>query len=256
MLAYQSGTVSRMLLNYFNTPAEVNAEGPYAMPRPDKVICNGPMPYDYLRGSGWPRERLSVAEATRYSHLNACMGRGRQSKKDAVLLAFSINHEESGALLRMAYEAFKDTPDIEVWLRPHPYSRLERVLELAAIGPVSPPFKVKKGRIADILSEARVVVAGESGVSLEAVACGCGLILADTPEWINMSPLKGIDAGLIKKVDSPEGLREAVSEIFRQGDDPDGRMAQARRIIDNFFCLDRRTDEPKNFLKILVGADG
>ena len=249
LYGYQPGTISRMLLRYFNDPKEIIEKNEYVIPKPDKIICNGKISYDYFRESGWPDEKLSMAEAIRYGHLKEEMFlRRKEERKNTVLVTFSISEKEGSSIFNAAYEAFKDKKDMRIWLRPHPALRFEKILELSGI--YDNPFEIKKGSLKEALKEARVVIAGESSVSVEAIACGCDVILINTPEWINMSPLKYIESPMIRDVYSDEELRDAVDDIFaRETTPPDG---EAKNIIDRFFYLNEKTDTPEAFLRVLT----
>lgn len=256
LYGYVSGTVSRMLLNCFNHPEEVSDGGSYALPQPDKIVCNGRLPYAYMKESGWPEEKLSIGEALKYSYLKRHLNSQSSDKKqNIVLLAFSISPEESSSILNIVYEAFKDKPDVEVWLRPHPALRLENVFKLSGMSVKNFPFKIKNGRLEDILLKVKVVIAGESSVSIEAIACGCNVVIVEVPEWINMSPLKGIYSQVIKTADSPQSLQGVILSIFQEEYDSQRHTAEARKIINDFFYLNQENDTPHQFLKLIMNAD-
>ena len=255
LLGYQSGTVSRMLLNYFNDPAELKANGSYAMAQPEKIICNGKISYNYLEKSGWPVEKLSIAEATRYYHLKERMMAKFSGKENIVLLACSISPEESSSILNVVYEALNNREDVEVWIKPHPFLQIEKVFKLSGINLRDCPFQIKKEPIENLLAEARIAIVGESGVSIEALALGCEVILANVPEWINMSPLRNVKAGVIRMVDSPEKLRQIVVDILKVKYNPEQHAAETRKIINDFFCFNEKSDIPERFLQLLSSAD-
>jgi len=253
LFAYQQCTVSRMLLNYFNHPSEIRDVKKYALPQPDRIICNGNLPYSYMLESGWPSDKISIVEALRYSHFREYLSQEPNSKREnVVLLAFSISPEESSSILNMAYEAFKDSKDIEVWIRPHSSLQLEKVFELSQISIEGFPFKIKRGNLSDILSKVRVVVVGESSVSIEAIACGCSVVIVNVPEWINMSPLKGMRSDVLKIADSPRALRELISNIFKESYDSEKHIVEAKRIVSDFFYLNQEKEIPEKFLKLLT----
>jgi surface carbohydrate biosynthesis protein (TIGR04326 family) len=256
LYGFQSGTVSRMLLNYFNYPPELSDGGSYHLPRPNKIICNGRLPYSHLQESGWPRERLWVAEALRYTHFRKYPGlQPAGEKQNIVLLALSISPEESSSVLNIVHEAFKGRKDMEIWLRPHPALQLENVFKLSGMSAKNPLFKIDNGRLADTLLKARVVVVGQSSVSIEALACGCDVVIVDVPEWINMSPLKGMHSQVIRTADSARSLQEVISGIFQEEYDSKKHAAEAGRIINDFFYLNQETDTPRNFLKLLMSTN-
>ena len=249
--AYQSGTMPRMLLNLFNNPREIIDDKFYAMPRPDKIICNGELHYGYVRESGWPEENIIIAEAIRYSHFKKSLEKKWCKKKDVVLLAFSISPEESSSILTITYESLKDLKDKEVWVKPHPFLDLKRVLELSGIPEENFPFKLKTGPIEDLLSDARVVIVGESGVSIEALAFGCDVVTVNVPEWINMSPLRYVKTEMTRVANSPEELRQIVTGIFKEEYRSEIHAVEARRIINRFFCLNQDSDFPSRLLSLL-----
>lgn len=250
LYSYQSGTISRMLLNYFNHPSEIADKGPYPIPRPDGLICNGRVPFRYMVESGWPAEDLLVGEAIRYSHLRNRI-KNRYGKKRVVLLALSISPEESNSILTLAGEALRDMDDVEVWIKPHPFLNVETVLKMADLSADNLPFKIRKEPIDSLLPDVRVMVVGESGVTIEALAFGCEIITVTSPEWINMSPLRYEESNIIKKISSAEELREAVREMVTKEYDPEAARSESSRILNDFFCLDQASDGPSKILGLL-----
>lgn len=250
LYAYQSGTVTKMLLNYFNHPIEVRGGMPYAMPLPEKVICDGNAPYNYMRESGWPEERLVVAEAIRYNHLKRGLSLKWDRKRNVIFLAFSISSKESSSILNIAYEALKDLDNVEVWVKAHPFLRIEKVFELSGISSCG-MFKVKNEPIQDLLPDVRIVIAGQSGVSIEALAYGCEVLIVDMAEWINMSPLKHIDIDTVKCISSAEELRQAVVAILKKEYNPEGHAFWAKKLVNEHLCLNMDSNAPCRFLELL-----
>lgn len=256
LYGYQSGTVSRMLLNYFNYPNELINDNLYPMPLPEKVICDGRLPYNYMRDSGWPEDRISIAEAIRYNHLNKRMTPKYDRKKNVVLLAFSISSEESSSILNIAYESLRDLNGIEVWMKAHPFLHLKKVLEMSGILERDICFRIKDEPIEELLSEARMVISGQSGVSVQALLYGCQVIIVNVPEWINMSPLKDEESRLITSISSPEELKQAVIKVFGEEYNFEQYAHEAREIIDEYFCLNQHSDIPDKFLTLLRDDGG
>ena len=69
IFSYQHSSISKLFLNYFVAPSQMHLGPSYNIKCPDKIICNGSITYDYMRESGWPQDRLLVAEAIRYNYL-------------------------------------------------------------------------------------------------------------------------------------------------------------------------------------------
>ncbi len=252
LLGYQHTSVSSMLMNYFNYPGEIIDERSYALRHPDNIVCNSRIVYNYMRESGWPKEKLLVAEAIRYNHLKQYMKTKWNKNKKTVLLVFSISPEESSSILNLAYESFKETADIEIWVKPHPLLEFEEVLRFSNISKESLPFQIKNGPIEDLLSEARIVIVGESSVSIEALTFGCEVVIVNVPEWINMSSLRYVRSELIRTVNSPEELRQTVSNIFNEEYRPEIHRTEASRIVNDYFYLNQDSDIPTKLLELLI----
>lgn len=253
LYAYQSGTISGMLLNYFNASEEINGDGTYLMPKPDKIICNGKIPYSYIRSSGWPQKKVAIAEAIRYNHLKQYLSNaGYLKKKKVVLVAFSISPEESSAIFNICCDGLRDLRNnIEVWIKPHPFLDIRKIPSYSLLGLEDFSFQVKYDPVEHLLSEARVVIAGESSVSIEALASGCSVIIVDTPEWFGMSPLRDIKSEMVRIVKSPNHLRQSVLDIMGNNEPRIKDKSELTNIINDFFCLDPNSDRPDMLLQLI-----
>lgn len=252
LFGYQHATVPKMILNYFNDMHELSNDcKQYAMPQPDMIICNGKLPYSYLRSCGWPDGKLCIAEAIRYNYLKRYLKKNWNKTKNVILLAFSINPEESHAILNIVYEGLKNLDGIEVWVKPHPFLQIEKVFELSEISQKEVYFKIKDDPIENLLPEVKVIIVGESSVSIEALAFGCKVITVNTPEMVNMSPLRDVETSMVKNVSSVEELKQAVISIFEEKYDPVIHTEEITKIINEFFCFNEKSSVPERFLEIL-----
>jgi surface carbohydrate biosynthesis protein (TIGR04326 family) len=251
LYGYQSGTVSRMLLNYFPSSKEINDSRDYPMPKPDKLLCNGNNPYMLFKDSGWKDNEIEVVEAIRYEYLQKYF-QIKPEKKRAVLIACSISVEESSSIIRIASEALKAFQDIEVWIRPHPSLNLDRILGKYGSSENSKRLILRKEPIDIVLSEARVVIAGETGVSVEALAFGCEIIIVNVPEWINMSPLNNYISESIHKIYSADELKAVISRIFNSQSYTIQKKEKLKKIVEDFFYFQRQSTDPERLLNILL----
>ncbi|UCD54980.1 MAG: hypothetical protein JSV93_05545 [Candidatus Omnitrophota bacterium] len=251
LFGYQHSTVSKMLLNYFNKPDEIRKLQNYMFPQPDRIICDGPLPLRYLKESGWPEDKLTIAEAVRYDHLRKQICKSREKKKNTVLLALSISTEESSSILNITYQALNQLKEMEVWIRPHPFASVEDIFKTSGISKKNLTFSIRNEPIEKLLSEAHIVIVGFSGVSVEAVAFGCRIVTVNVPEWINMSALKDIKSEIVKTAGSPAELREIVIKITKEKYDFQMIKSESKKIIDAFFYLDRKSDVPERFIELL-----
>ncbi len=250
LYGYQHATVSRMLLNYFHYSTEVVERGNYALPLPEKIICNGQVPYGYMQSCGYASDRLAAAEAIRYNHLKSAVIPKNKSRP-IVLVALSMNLGESASILRFVSQSFQGLGGIEVWIKAHPFLDAEAVMQAASIKLTGLGFQVQQGKIIDLLSSARVVIAGESGVAVEALALGCCVIQIKSAAWINMSPLAQVQSSLVQTAASYGQLHRQAVDIMGRGYDPEEHAREAKRIIYSFFNLNVNSDIPQRLLDIV-----
>ena len=251
LLGYQHSTASNMLLSYFNNFSDFIRHDPYPLVRPDKIVCNGHSYHDALISLGWPEDSMVIAEAVRYDHINVNRSKAIGFKKRVVLIVFSISVEESSSLLSIVYHAFKDDKNIEIWIKPHPFVNIQKVLNKAGMKDVRTPFILKKDPIEDLLAQARIVIVGESTVSIESLAFGCEIILVNNPEWINMSSLRDVDCSTVSVVSSVEELKEKIHLIFNLEYNLLEIKDETDKVIDHFFYFNKTSNVPERFLQLL-----
>ncbi len=251
LFGYQHACVSKMELFYFNDKEEIHGSDRYRLPRPDRIICNGNRPYTYLAGCGWESDRLAIAEAIRFNHLKQTLQSHRGEKGDIVVIGLSINPEGSSALLSLAYEAMRELDEIEVWIKPHPFLKLEKALALSGISQDDLRATVRYEPIEQLLADAKILVVAESSIAVEALALGCTVINVNNAEFIDISPLRGIETPLVSTVSSAEELQQAIMGTINGLYDNKGHSEEAERIINDFFYLNRKTDVPEKFMSLL-----
>ncbi len=251
LYAYQHGTLSRMLLNYFNAPSEIRTRGALSMAQPDRILCTGQVPFEHLRESGWPEKCLTIVEAIRYSYLRDSLVSAQSQKRNAVLVPLSLSAVEGRALLSAASEAFRDWDGAEIWIKPHPFLGMTGL----GVSPNSPGwnprFQIKLQPIEELLPYVKVAIVGESGVSLESLAFCTKIVLVNVPEFINMSPLRGVKSEMVETISSIEALRKAVESVMNSKWDAAKFHAEARKVVTDYFCLGSGSDLPARFLRVL-----
>ncbi|MBA7713619.1 hypothetical protein ES703_122625 [subsurface metagenome] len=239
-----------MLLNYFNHPSELQeADSKFAMPKPDKMACDGEISHNYFRESGWREDELTIVEAIRYAHLRDILQHGREAKDNVILVAFSISVEESAAILNMVYEGLKDATNVKVWLKPHPFLPMDSVLKKSGISLSDVQFEIKQGQIEKLLPNVKGVIISESSVAIEALAYGCRIITLNLPDMVNMSPLRGIPSNLVKYVNSAVQLKETVNELVAE--DEENNREENKELINKVFYFNTTSAKPERFLEVL-----
>lgn len=164
-------------------------------------------------------------------------------------MALSISSEEAKSSIRFLREAFLGWKNGEIWVRPHPFLDLKKVLKRDGLHPLPPPFRMMNGPLYPLLETAPIVIVGESSVTLEALAHGCAIMAIDSPEWVNMSPLRGYGTTAYRSFDSPKVLREEVDGLLARLPSPLVEDSERVRVVQDFFNLE--WDEPQRLLALL-----
>ena len=250
-LAYQHGTIPSFMLSYFNHPSEIEGEDEYPMPRPDRIICNGQSSHRHFLQCGWPEDMLNVAEAIRYPHLRRKRIAPGENKKPVVLVVSSIGMEESSALLNKTYESLKEKDGIEAWFKPHPFLRITQFPPQTREIIENSFFQTRSESVTELLPEVRVTIVGASGVGIEALAYGSDVVIVNTPDWINMSPLLGVSSPLIHCVDTVDELCDIIKYILAQDFNEEQHRIEAQRILDDMFFFTEDSENPTKLLSFL-----
>jgi hypothetical protein len=96
------------------------------------------------------------------------------------------------------------------------------------------------------------MIGSQSGVSFEALAYGCEVVIVNTPEQINMSPLKNVQSDLIWHAQTIQEVRNIILNILDREIDVKNSLEEAKRIIDDYFYLNPSSDQPDRLLAILL----
>ena len=234
-IGFQHSNCSRNLFNYFYQPIELNESGgPEFLPLPDVLACNGDIPMDLMSSCGYPNIRK--VEAIRHLHIKYYLNESALSKKEkAVLIAGSIDKQETKSLISWFYEAFPEPKGFKVWLKGHPYLPLDRIVGELNIPLSDSGYIVKQGPISDLIDTARVIIAGHSSVAVDALASNTAVILPVFADCMFMSPLKGFEEYYLKVKHFTE-LRSEVEKLMK--DSKRENFKDAKSFVNKYWCLD------------------
>lgn len=229
LIGYQHATVSPMWLSHFISQAERGK-----VPFPDRVVTNGPHPYDLLRKNGVPEQVLACGGALRYG---SALGREAPEPARApsgrsplrVLVTPSIVMTQAAELLLAALRAFQEPGAFKVTIKFHPCFPAARVLAEAGVD--SPPAHVTIATepVPMLLRDADVLVYTDSTTAVEALAQGVPIVHFASNYEIDTDPLATFE-GVRVSVDTAETLRAAARAVVDA--DAGARAARVRRWRD------------------------
>tara|TARA_Y100001936_G_scaffold23825_1_gene21559 strand:- start:3038 stop:4924 length:1887 start_codon:yes stop_codon:yes gene_type:complete len=167
--------------------------GDNSQPLPDHLAVGTLPGINFLKQSGYPKDRLFEVEALRYSHLRGRYGSEKKELKSSsrvLLIAPGMTNHETKVHFNMLVLASKlgglDKYQ-KVILKQHPGYPLDEFLEDFDL-----PFtySITKENLDNLWSKVDVVYCPNSpGVSLEAVYLGIPIIIPGPIDSLNMSPL-------------------------------------------------------------------
>jgi len=222
VIGIQHSIMPLLMLNYFNHPDELCSEDNiHGVPRPDYLGCVGEITTDLLRQSGWEEERTFVWGAIRFQHfpedldqtVNWC------DRKKEIVVALSINPNESAELLGYIRQAFSQCSGFRVLIKPHPFLSLDRLLESLDIELNPAIFEIVDVSLNKLFNHAKAAIICESSASLESIACGCPVVIPRLISTIDLSPLSGL-SNLAMYVDDTKQLRRTIEEIINKKSSP------------------------------------
>lgn len=164
-----------------------------------------------------------------------------------MLIAGSINRQETRALISLFHEAFPKPQEFKVWLKGHPFLPFEQILEELNINAGSCGYIIKHDPIDKLLSFAKILIVGLSTVALEGLAMGCKVIIPVFADNMFMSPLGGFEQ-FYAKVYNPQELKAVVRKIMER-DIPKEPYFKSVEFIREYWCLDKSLKRWEKLLK-------
>lgn len=250
----QHTIVPLRLLMYFYDQMELK-DGDYiqTMPKPDYLACTGEIPAKLLINSGWNKERVFPWGALRFQHFRQHLKHtvSWEMRRNRVIIALSIVPEQSAEMLIYTHQAFKATTGLEVFIKSHPDLPLKRLIRTFGIEFDKAPFTFCNTPLQVLLRDAKAVIVSASSASLEAIACGCPVIIPRMANFVDMDPLSGL-SDLPIYVESPSEMRNVVEKILSGKESPLSED-QCRELILNYCDL---PDSDDDFLRKLEEVNG
>ena len=193
-IGFQHANLPRNLFNYFYDPRETARRNPgLDLPLPDVLASNGQFPCALLAESEYPG--LAPVESVRHLYLNEMLSSRVRPRtgRPTLLVAGSIDRAETRQLLGLVRAAFPHADGFDLWYRGHPAVPIEAIFR--ELGwPLNPMARiVQEGSLLDYLLPAWAVVVPSSSVAIEALACGCEVIVPVFSGAMMMNPLWDID---------------------------------------------------------------
>lgn len=212
LIGYQHSTVSPMWLSHFISKAEWGK-----VPFPDRVVTNGPHPYDLLRKNGVPEQVLACGGALRYG---SALGREAPEPARApsgrsplrVLVTPSIVMTQAAELLLAALRAFQEPDAFKVTIKFHPCFPSARVLAEAGVDSLPAHVTIATEPVPMLLRDADVLVYTDSTTAVEALAQGVPIVHFASNYEIDTDPLATFE-GVRVSVDTAKALGAAARAV-------------------------------------------
>jgi surface carbohydrate biosynthesis protein (TIGR04326 family) len=235
-IGFVHASVPKNYFPYFYDRSEIRANGnSMSMPLPDIIACNGEIVRLMLEESGY--DNLVTVEAVRHLHIERVPSKWQKKTegKPVLLVAGSIDRNESKALVSFVHSAFPNSTEIEILFQSHPALPLDGIFTEYGIDLDELGYKITGGSIERSLGKAWVVFVAGSTVAIEALAYGCGVFVPILPDSILVNPLEGFDE-YFDSVRSPselvKGIKSAISKDTSRDRD------KAAKFVKQYWCLD------------------
>lgn len=201
------------------------------IPGPDRIVANGEITREIMKGCNIPDSVLRTGCALRFSIPDASGFKRREAGTKKILAALASGIDEYVRMLIFLDEAFRDDGSYDITIRPHPTLPLDKALGIFA--PARMRYKVSRRPLAEDLDSCDIVLYAASTVSLEALALGKPVICIDTDDFLDSDPIFGNEilkwrcrdprdlVGLIRKIgriseEDLKKMREDASEYVRK----------------------------------------
>lgn len=244
LAGYQHATLPLLDIRSFESP------GVFALPYPKRlptmIAVNGAAARQALLQGGLPPERVRVVEALRYQYLGVAdrsVAAKAPQHPPTLLMVTGYMVDETLSMLDLLRRTVAEDPQLagwRLWIKPHPYLKVEPLLARAAYGLV---VTVVKENLAGLWRQADIVYAANStSATIEAAFGGRPLIVHLDGDQLNLNPLYGMAGATF--VAKPEQMRRAL------------KAPRAVPIGDTYFCIDAALPRWRHLLDELGAEDG
>lgn len=214
-LGYQHSTISKMYLMYSISQYEREI-----VPFPDVIITNGKYFKDILIYSGYESEKLVIGGAIRYEYITDMIKQPIQLKKHddsekrvKILVAASIDKNESCELLQKVLGAFGNYDIYDIILKFHPLMPYQRIANEMHITALPEHFIVSTESINTLLNECDILLYKTTTTCVEALATGVYPIHIKSSYIIDCDILDSVPEGIHTSVKTDDELLSSVREF-------------------------------------------
>lgn len=221
VIGVQHAAISSHFYHFSYDPSELKSIAAVpTMPLPTFLAISGSLTPKLLENSAYPNIRR--AEALRYLYIGQLLAKGAdlKHKSNVLLVAGSINRDETTTLVNMVSRAFPQIGGFEIWFKGHPRCPFGEIFKTRGIDPEKCGYQIRDGNIADALRVARAVLVPTSTVALEALAYGCDVFIPLVPDALLMNPLVDYHE-YYQQVTTSQDLKEKIEQAMHAGSPPD-----------------------------------
>lgn len=235
LVAYQHARLPRFLLKYFLALGEEAIQ-----PQPHKVLTMGSCNARLLCENGHSPARIKVGGALRQQRFLSVSRNGVKAGptpcKPVVLVALSIEWDETEDLLDKIGEAFMGSENVQVVVKPHPRLPFRKIR--ARLGSQMPVhIQVSEKPLTDLLISSSVLVYGASTVCIEALALGVPAIHV-RPQFITDRDPLGEARDVRLEAPRADELREKVFWLIQHRDEYIARQRERwQAVVQDMFGL-------------------
>ncbi len=207
-------------------------------PMADRIICSGPLYLNILKNAGFPGEIIKSGPNLRFTavHNPGLPEKRTASRQKMLLLPLSFEKNAAYELLHKVKIALENTRDYLVYIRTHPLSPKDELIEfLSEIGLADYKF-ADEGIMQDWLPKSyAVILTGGSVTTLESVVMGVPVIRVIPDNTFQYDPLAW-SAYPIKPVNQPAEIKnnlDLIPKLLAQDKDIFQKIGQ--QVLHDYF---------------------
>lgn len=246
-IGFQHSSFSKNDFQYLYAASELERNGAVTdLPLPDILACGGEAAGSYFKDLGYGN--IKRVEAIRYLYLNDLLSSGRPSRQadsQVVLVTGSAQKKESANLIAMVNAAFPKNERRQIWFKGHPTLPIRNLLREQGIDHEKAGYVMCDDDLSQCIKKACVVIVPTSTVALEALACGCEVVVPVFADSMLVNPLADFQ-GYYHRVESVRDLIDTLDRIA--GGHRLHDVRQTEEFVRKYWCLDRALPRWKSLL--------
>lgn len=234
----QHVAVGLMNLNYFYSASELKAmDFSENVPKPDFLLCTGPMQIEVFQRNGWPKENLISWGAMRFQgHKGKTLHTPEWSRRDVpVVVVLPGMLKQADELLEFVSRSFDNSSNFLITIKTHDALTLRKLKYYNKLMVNNKNFEVSNDELWCIAMRSKLMITACSSASIISIGAHCPVVVPCLSDSLMLDPMIPHTDACIR-VYTPKELLKISVDIINSRHNP-LNVSDADRFFEHNYKL-------------------